>query len=218
MKIRYLGHAAFELTLESGTKVIFDPYTSGSFGGALACGPIKGEFDVAVVSHDHDDHACKGVLSRSKNVVNKAGTHKIAGIVVESVATFHDETKGSERGKNLVSVIEADGLRIAHLGDLGHSVTAKEYPLLERVDVMMIPVGGHFTIDATAAAQVVKALEPKIVIPMHYKTAKVDFPITPVENFTKLMDTVEQVGSSEIVVTKQSLPAKLKVVVLEAAN
>jgi len=90
--------------------------------------------------------------------------------------------------------------------------------LLEDLHWMMIPVGGHFTIDANAAAQVVKSFAPKIVIPMHYKTEKVDFPITPVENFTKLMDTVEQAGSSEIVVTKQSLPAKLKVVVLEAAN
>jgi L-ascorbate metabolism protein UlaG (beta-lactamase superfamily) len=218
MKIKYFGHAAFELTFESGMKIILDPYQSGSFGGALACGPIKGAFDAAVVSHDHEDHACKAVLSRSKHVVKTVGRHQIAGVVVESVAAFHDETKGTERGRNLVSVIEADGLRIAHLGDLGHTVTAKEYPLLEHVDVMMIPVGGHFTIDANAAAQVVKSFAPKIVIPMHYKTEKVDFPITPVENFTKLMDTVEQAGSSEIVVTKESLPAKLKVVVLEAAN
>jgi L-ascorbate metabolism protein UlaG (beta-lactamase superfamily) len=218
MKITYLGHAAFELTLESGTKVVFDPYTSGAFGGSLAYGPIAGQFDVAVVSHDHDDHACKGVLSRAKNVVNKAGRHSVGDMVIESVATFHDETKGSQRGKNLISVVEADGLRIAHLGDIGHAITAKEYPLLGGVDVMMIPVGGHFTIDASTAARIVKAFGPKIVIPMHYRTAKVDFPITPVENFTRLMDNVEQAGSSEIVVTKLSLPAKLKVVVLQAAN
>ena len=218
MKIKYFGHAAFELAFESGTKIVLDPYQSGSFGGAIACGPIKGGFDAAVVSHDHDDHACKGVLSRSKLVIKTAGRHEVAGVIVESAAAFHDDTKGSQRGKNLMSVIEADGLRIAHLGDLGHSIGAKEYPQLEGVDVMMIPVGGHFTIDAETAARVVKAFAPRIVIPMHYKTESVDFPIAPVEHFTKLMDTVEEAGSSEIVVTKATLPAKLTVVVMEAAN
>jgi len=217
MRIKYLGHAAFELTLESGTKIVFDPYESGAFG-TLNYGPIKGEFDVAIVSHDHDDHCCKNILSRVKTIVNKVGKFEIEGITVESVATFHDDRKGSQRGKNLISVVETEGLRIAHLGDLGHSITAKDFPMLKGVDVMMIPVGGHFTIDSRTAAQVVKAFDPRIVIPMHYLTPKVDLPITPVENFTKLMDNVEKAGESEIVVTRETLPAKLKVVVLEAAN
>jgi L-ascorbate metabolism protein UlaG (beta-lactamase superfamily) len=218
MKIRYLGHSAFELTLESGAKVVCDPYEAGSFGGALAYDPIKGEFDLAVVSHEHDDHRSKAVLSRSKNVVRSAGRHEAAGIVVESIASYHDDRRGSERGKNLISVIEADGMRIAHLGDLGHSISIKDYPLLKGVDVLMIPVGGHYTIDAATASAVAKALAPKVVIPMHYKTGKVDFPITTVENFTKLMDTVKKVGGSELVVTKATLPDKLTVVVLDPAN
>jgi L-ascorbate metabolism protein UlaG (beta-lactamase superfamily) len=217
MKIKYLGHAAFELALESGARIVFDPYTAGAFG-TLDYGPIDGEFNVAVVSHDHEDHTCRSIVSRVKKVVNKAGRVELEGMTIESVACFHDETKGSQRGKNLMSVIEADGLRIAHLGDLGHVIAAKDFPMLKGVDVMMIPVGGHFTIDAAGAAKVVKELEPKIVIPMHYKTPKVDFPITPVENFTKLMDNVEKADGSELVVTKGTLPAKTKVVVLQPAN
>lgn len=217
VKIRYLGHAAFELEIESGTCFVFDPYKAGAFG-TLDYAPIKGSYDLVIVSHDHEDHACTDVLKRSRRVVDEAGKVQVGIVAVESTAAFHDESKGSQRGKNLVSVVSAEGLRVAHLGDLGHAITAKDYPMLAGVDVLMIPVGGHFTIDAAAAARVVAELRPKIVIPMHFKTPEVDFPITPVENFTKLMDNVEQAGASEIVVTKGTLPAKTKVVVLEPAN
>jgi len=217
MIIKYLGHAAFELVLESGACIVFDPYQAGAFG-TLNYAPINKVYDVAVVSHDHEDHACAGVLSKAKRVVDRAGNVTAESIAVESAAAFHDASKGSQRGKNLVSVVRAEGLRIAHLGDLGHPITAKDYPVLVGVDVLMIPVGGHFTISAAEAAKVVGELKPKIVIPMHFKTPEVDFPITPVENFTKLMDNVERAGASEIVLTKETLPAKTKVVVLEPAN
>ena len=217
MKIKYLGHSAFELAVEGGTSIVFDPYTAGAFG-TLDYGPIDGQYDVAVVSHDHDDHTCRSIVSRAKKVVNKAGSAECGGVRFESVACFHDETKGSQRGKNLISVVEAEGLRVAHLGDLGHPISTKDCPVLAGVDILMIPVGGHFTIDASAAAKIAKELQPKIVIPMHYKTPKVDFPITPVENFTRLMDNVESTGTSEIEVTKETLPAKMKTIVLEPAN
>ncbi|HVO76346.1 MAG TPA: MBL fold metallo-hydrolase [Candidatus Bathyarchaeia archaeon] len=218
MKIRYLGHAAFELSLESGARIIFDPYTSGAFGGGFAYAPITGSYDVAVVSHDHDDHCCKGVLALAKKIINKSGSVLVDGASIKSVESFHDDAKGSKRGENLVTVVEAEGIRVAHLGDLGHAITAKQYPLLKGVDVLMIPVGGHFTIDAGVAAKIVKEFAPKITIPMHFKTPKVDFPIAPVENFTKLVDNVERTGVSEIVVTKATLPSRPKVVVLESAN
>jgi L-ascorbate metabolism protein UlaG (beta-lactamase superfamily) len=217
MEIKYLGHAAFELSLESGTHIVFDPYTAGAFG-TLDYEPIERDYDVAVVSHDHEDHSCREVLSRSKKVIGKSGKVTIEEITIESLKTYHDEAKGASRGGNLVSIVSAEGLRVVHLGDLGHPITAKDYPMLVGVDVLMIPVGGHFTIDAAAAANVVGELKPKIVIPMHYRTPQVDFPITPVENFTKLMDNVERAGASEIVLTKETLPGKMKVVVLDPAN
>ncbi|HEY5133241.1 MAG TPA: MBL fold metallo-hydrolase [Candidatus Krumholzibacteriaceae bacterium] len=218
MKIVYLGHSAFEIVLAGGMQIVFDPYTAGAFGGGLGYGPITGDFDIAVVSHEHEDHTSKDVLKRSKKIVAKTGRVVVPGAVIESVATYHDDENGAKRGKNLVSVLQADGLRVAHLGDLGHAMGAKDYPVLAGLDVLMIPVGGHFTIDADTAAKMAKGLHPKIVIPMHFKTPKVDFPITPVENFTKLMDNVENVGASEIEVTKGTLPAKMKVIVLQPAN
>jgi L-ascorbate metabolism protein UlaG (beta-lactamase superfamily) len=217
MKIKYFGHAAFELALENGKKLVFDPYKAGAFG-TLTYGAIEGTFDIAIVSHDHDDHSDAAILSRARKAVWKAGKVTLDGIPIESVSTFHDDRKGGARGKNLISIVEAEGLRVAHMGDLGHSVSAKDYPMLAGLDVLMIPVGGHFTIDAATAAGIVKELSPMIAIPMHYKTPKADFPIAPVEDFTKLMDNVETPGSSEIDVTKATLPAKPKVVVLTYAN
>ncbi len=217
MKLRYLGHAAFELVSEGGTKIVFDPYESGSYDGALKYGPISGRYDLAVVSHDHADHSDPDVKARAGNVVDGPGTFDFEGIRVVSMPTFHDESGGSERGKNLVSVVELDGMRIAHLGDLGHPLGAEELAALDAVDVLFIPVGGHFTIDATAAAALIAEVKPGIAVPMHFKTGKVDFPIAPVDEFTGLMENVETVGGSEFDVTKDEIPGATKVVVLEPA-
>jgi L-ascorbate metabolism protein UlaG (beta-lactamase superfamily) len=218
MNIVYFGHSAFGITLENGTRIVLDPYTAGGVGGGLGYGPIRGDFDVAIMSHDHEDHTSRDVLKRSKRIVKTDGGVDVGGAEIESIPVFHDEAKGAKRGKNLISIISAEGLRVAHLGDLGHEVTAKDIPLLAGLDVLMIPVGGYFTIDAATAAKIAKDLAPRIVLPMHYKTEKVDFPITPVENFTNLMDNVERPRSSEIVVSNVLLPAKTTVVVLEPAN
>ena len=217
MKIKYLGHAAFEIELVNGARFVIDPYTEGAFG-TLKYAPIEGNFDVAIVSHSHEDHVSRDVLSHSMKIINTAGKVTLGDVTIESLMTYHDAAKGSARGKNLISVVEVEGLRVAHLGDLGHRIAPKDFPMLMWLDVLMIPVGGHFTIDAVAAAALAKSFEPKIVIPMHYLTPKVDFPITRVEVFTKLMDTVEVADGSEIEVTKATLPKKMKVVVLQPAN
>jgi len=217
MKLRYLGHAAFELDLSDGRRVVFDPYESGSYDGALAYGPIEGPHDIAVVSHDHPDHRFEGVISRAAVVWDKAGETDIGGVRITSFPVFHDETDGSERGTNLISIVEADGVRVAHLGDLGHMITKADVPALEGVDVMIVPVGGYFTIDAATAKAIAEEFSPKIVVPMHYKTEKCGFPIAPVDDFTMLMGGFNEAGGSELDLTAESLPAGHKVLVLESA-
>ena len=217
MKIRYLGHAAFELVTEGGKKVVFDPYEAGSYDGALGYGPITGTYDLAVVSHDHPDHCCGDVTSKAGKVIDSAGSFDHEGVSIATYPTFHDETQGSERGKNLVTVLEADGLRIAHLGDLGHPLAEGDIPSLTGVDVLFVPVGGFFTIDAKVASETIAMIGPRLVIPMHFKTPKIGFPIASVENFTGMMENVEQSGGSEITVTKDNLPEGVKVVVLDPA-
>jgi len=218
MKIKYLGHASFVLELGDGRTIIFDPYESGAYNGALAYSPITGSFDVAVVSHEHADHRDTDVISRSKNVVEDTGEFEFDGIRIKSFSVFHDESEGRERGRNRISIVEADGLRVAHLGDLGHRLSDTEAANLKGVDVAFVPVGGHFTIGAEAARDVVIGIDPRIVIPMHFKTPKVDFPIKGVEDFVSLMDDVERIAGSEFVVNAKSLPEKTKVVVLDPAN
>lgn len=217
MKLRFLGHAAFEVTLADGKRIVFDPYESGSFGGALAYGPIEGEYDLAVVSHDHADHCCESVTSKARRVVDSAGEFDFEGIRIKTVPTFHDESKGSERGKNLISIIEAEDLRIAHLGDLGHPLSEVEERELEGIDVLLVPVGGYFTIDAETAARIVERLRPRMVVPMHFKTPKVDFPIEPVDRFVDLMDRVERAGGSEITLARETMPESGTVVLLDPA-
>jgi len=217
MKLRYLGHSAFELELADGRKVVFDPYESGSYDGALGYGPIAGPHDIAVVSHGHPDHRFEGVISQAGTVVDEAGEIDVDGIRITSIPTFHDESQGSERGANLISIIEADGMRIAHLGDLGHPVTKADAPALEGIDVMIVPVGGYFTIGGAVAKAIVDEFSPKVVVPMHYKTDKCGFPIAPVDEFTMLMGDFDEAGGSELDLTVGSLPAGPKVIVLDPA-
>lgn len=217
MRITYLGHAAFAVTLEDDRSIVFDPYESGAYDGALGYGPITGTFDIAVVSHDHADHCCDDVTTKAKHVVKSAGEHEIEGITITSIPTYHDESKGSERGANLISVVEAEGMRIAHLGDLGHPISADDVRALGSVDVVLVPVGGHFTIDAETAAVVVNAIGPKLVIPMHFKTEKINFPIQPVDKFADLFENVERTHGSEMDITKDTLPDERTVVVLDPA-
>lgn len=217
MKIRFLGHAAFELTLGNGKKIIFDPYESGAFNGAVKYSPIEGEYDVALVSHDHADHVCDEVITRCGKVHDTAGEFEDEDVRGTMIATYHDESEGSERGSNLVSIMEVDGMKLAHMGDLGHQPSEELYELLDGVDIMLIPVGGHFTIDDAAAEEIAGRVKPRILIPMHFKTDKVDFPLKTVDDFIDRMDNVERTGGSEITVTSDSLPGEMKVIVLEPA-
>jgi L-ascorbate metabolism protein UlaG (beta-lactamase superfamily) len=216
MRIKWLGHASFVLTSDSGTRVLTDPYRSGAFDGAVGYAPISEKVDVITVSHDHEDHYCVDGLPRGFETVSTAGEHKAAGVSITGIKTYHDSHQGKERGRNIIYMIEMDGIRVAHLGDLGHGLEADQIKALGRVDVLLIPVGGHFTIEPKEALQVVRALKPSVVIPMHFKTECLNFPVKPVEDFLSLAGKHERPGSCEIEVKKESLGGQ-RVVVLEHA-
>lgn len=217
MELEFLGHAAFKLTLDNGKVIVFDPYEAGSYDGALSYSPIRGRFDVAVVSHDHADHYDEEIVSGIDNVVESEGSFTFEDITVNTFPCYHDESEGSERGENLISIVQAGGRRIAHLGDLGHGITAEDIPDLKGVDLMLIPVGGHFTIDAAAADEIVERFEPKVVIPMHFKTGKVEFPIRPVDDFVGLRSDVIEKGESRLKLDDELFSGGRKTVVLEPA-
>jgi L-ascorbate metabolism protein UlaG (beta-lactamase superfamily) len=217
MKITWYGHAAFKILTGAGTRIIIDPYEHGAFGGALSYGKITDEADIVLTSHDHADHGnvrdIKGTFTR----INKAGVYEMKELKITAFPTFHDPFQGKERGANLLFLIEADDLRLVHMGDLGHILNDDTAQVVGSVDILLVPVGGFYTIDAHEASEVVNTLKPRIVIPMHFKTRKCDFPIAPVEEFTKGRTDVQTVNGAELEVTKESLPVSPRVMLLKYA-
>ncbi|MHB8111325.1 MAG: MBL fold metallo-hydrolase [Syntrophorhabdaceae bacterium] len=217
MNIKWYGHSAFLITTSQGTRIITDPYQSGAFGGALAYDKITDASDIVVSTHDHDDHNYTNDIKGTFALVNTEGTHTIKDVTIEGIAAFHDQTKGSERGRNVIYIISADDLRLAHLGDLGHTLDAGTIEKMGKIDVLLIPVGGFYTIDATEASTVMDQLRPSITIPMHFKTEKCDFPITPVDTFTAGKQNVEMAGKTSMEFSKASLPPRPVIIVLHHA-
>lgn len=217
MKIKWYGHSAFLITTENGTRIILDPYQSGAFGGALAYGKINEAADIVLSSHDHDDHNYVGDITGKFTLINRPGDHREAGIGIQGISTFHDRSGGRERGQNIIYIIEADGMRIAHLGDLGHVLDSVTVEQMGKVDVLLIPVGGFYTIDPEEASRIVNDVKPIASIPMHFKTEKCDFPIVPVEEFTKGKPDVQVAGKTEIELVKSTLASAQGIVVLRHA-
>ena len=214
MKVKWLGHSAFLLTSATGKKVLTDPYKSGSFNGAVGYGPISEKADVVISSHKHDDHYCLDGLPTGYECFTSTGEHEAAGIKIKGIKTYHDTSQGKERGSNVVFVIDIDGIKVCHLGDLGHTISREEAGAIGKVDVLLIPVGGFFTIGPKEAVEVMKSLEPSVTIPMHFKTDALDFPIKPVEDFLSLAGDYEKAGATEIEIDKDDLGGR-RIVVLD---
>jgi L-ascorbate metabolism protein UlaG (beta-lactamase superfamily) len=217
MKIKWYGHAGFKITTEKGVNIIIDPYEPGGFDGAISYGPIDEPADVVITSHDHADHNYVKGIKGSYKRIKESGEFEFQGVGIKTIPVFHDESRGKERGSNLISVIAADGLVVTHLGDLGHDLEPETLKKIGKADIVLMPVGGFFTIDAKMADKVRSALDPAITIPMHYKTAKCAFPIASVEDFTKDKKNVRVLKSSELDVQKATLPEERQIVVLQHA-
>lgn len=217
MKIKWYGHAAFKITTVNGVYIIIDPYQSGAFGGALSYGKITESADIVLTSHDHDDHNYREDIKGVYKHIHKEGVYNEKGIHIKAISCYHDPSKGKERGNNLIFVIDADGLRLAHMGDLGHTLTHEIIKEIGGIDILLLPVGGFYTIDAVEAEKVMQDINPKITIPMHFKTPKCDFPIDGVEIFTSNKRGVKTVDSAEIEITKEKLPKESEILVMQFA-
>jgi L-ascorbate metabolism protein UlaG (beta-lactamase superfamily) len=226
MDIRYLGHAAFLLTTETGrktTKIIMDPYEPGAFSGALGLGPIPDEADLVTVSHAHADHADAASLPGAPTVYREAGSFTVDGVTLRGIPTFHDSKQGQERGPNLVWAVCAESLCVCHLGDLGAVLDAGQVKSVGPIDVLLVPVGGTSTIDYVGAIKVIGMLKPRIAIPMHYRTPKVKLTLDYVENFLKELHEdrtkiVREMSGSDLLLTTKDLPKQgTEIVVLKPA-
>ncbi len=196
MEITFLGHSSFKIKGKDIT-LITDPYDEAMVNMKFP----KQDADIVTVSHHHNDHDKVDNVTNVKKIVDGPGEYEVAGVSIIGISSFHDDKKGAERGKNTIYVIEMEGLRILHLGDLGHVLPdTKE---IGNIDILMIPVGGTYTIDAKKAVEVYKQIGASIVIPMHYggELAKAEDFITEsglrVENLPKLVVKKDAINSEE---------------------
>lgn len=206
MEIYPLGHSSFRIKGKTAT-VVTDPYLKSS------------DADIVTVSHDHSDHNVLEKISGTPFVINGPGEYEIKGVTVVGVAMFHDGQNGAERGASTVYKINVDGINICHLGDLGHKLSDDQLNQVGNIDILLIPVGGTYTIDAKTASQVVAQLEPLIVVPMHYRRLGMDPKLAgelePVADFLKEMGAEGIVPASKLVISRDKLPETTTVVVLE---
>ena len=213
MLIRHIGHAEFLIETESGVRIVTDPYDA-------ACGyPLrKVTADAALVSHQHHDHNAVENLKGEPRIIDAAGEYTPEpGLKITAVRGFHDDAEGAKRGETLLFLIETEGLRVVHLGDLGCGLNEEQISILKAPDVLMIPVGGFYTIDAEQALGTADLLGARIILPMHYRTEyNSDWPIADQEGFLSLYDPAEICREAEALrITKGDLECQPKVVVFK---
>ncbi len=209
MDISWLGHSCFRIR-SSNAIVITDPY-SPSLGYSLG----KPTARIVTVSHQHSGHSYVQGIGGEPRLVIRPGEYEISGVLIIGIATFHDADRGRERGENTVYLMEVDEISVCHLGDLGHVLTTEQVEEIGNVDVLLLPVGGVSTINAPMAAEVVRQLEPKVVVPMHYKTSALSWELEPVGKFLKEMGVKEINSQPKLSLTKSSLPISTQVFLLD---
>lgn len=210
MEINYLGHSCFKITGKK-ISILTDPYDPEVVGKKMS----KQDADVVTISHSHSDH---NYLTALKNddylVLDSPGEYEVRESEFVGVEAFHDDKNGEERGKVTMFAFEVDGIKVAHLGDLGTELTSSQLDCLDGVDVLLIPVGGLKVIDAKMAVKVISQIEPKIVIPMHFgKIVKLDF--APVDDFLHEMGVTPE-PQEKLKIVKKDLPLELSVVLLKS--
>ena len=209
MDITWLGHSCFRIK-GSQAVIITDPYPPDlgySLGNPAA--------NIVTVSHQHPSHSYTQGIGGEPRLITGPGEYEISGILIIGIAAFHDAERGRKRGKNTVYLMEIDGITVCHLGDLGHVLTAEQIEEIDDVDVLLLPVGGVSTIDSPMAAEVIRQLEPKVVVPMHYKTQALNWELEPVEKFLKEMGMERVDSQPKLSLSRSNLPASTQVFLLD---
>ncbi len=215
MDITYFGHSSFRIKGKTAT-VVTDPYDPVDVGLKF---PKHIAADIVTVSHGHKDHAAVAQIEENPYVVRGPGEYEIKGVGIIGLSTYHDEEKGVKRVKNTIYRIEIDGVALVHLGDLGHTLSTDQVDALDGVGILMIPVGGVYTIDPATAVEVINELEPSIVIPMHYGRADLNQKefggLAQLSAFLKEIGKEDVAAQPKLSITRDKLPSEMQVVVLE---
>ncbi len=217
-KITWAGQACFQISVSNGkdheANIVIDP-----FDEKVGLKVPNFSADILLVSHNHADHNNVGAIKGGPFLIENPGEYEVKGVFVQGIDSFHDDSEGKERGKNTIYVIEAENMRFCHLGDFGQKqLTDEQLEKIDKVDILMIPVGGTFTIDSSEASKVIGQIEPKIVIPMHYALPKLKIELDGVEKFLKAMGKNAVEPQDKLVVKTSALPKEgaMEIVVLQA--
>ena len=222
LKLKYFGHAAFLLEVGE-TRFLMDPYDPN-----CGYGKLEVDADYITVSHEHMDHNYVAAAPGAKAIrglsADGLGWEEVSltlgGVEIFTVPVYHDDAAGKLRGRNAIFVFDTGDMRLVHLGDLGHLLSPEQLERLMPVDVLLIPVGGHFTIAGPEAWEIIDAMQPALVVPMHYRTdATRNWPIAPLEDFFKVMDgeVVQKQKDSNITISSDTLPQEMEIWIMKAA-
>lgn len=207
MYIKWLGHASFIIEI-AGKKLITDPFDSN-----LGYPVYDQNVDIVTVSHEHWDHNAADILKGDPIVIREPGVFELGEVTIKGIESFHDKNSGNDRGENTIYKISTENIDLVHLGDLGHLLNQQQIDLIGNTDILLLPVGGTFTIDADEAFAIVKQLHPRVVIPMHFNTPHLSFDLAPVEAFTAKFDKTVKLPFLEI--TSEDIKNNLEVIVLD---
>jgi len=208
MEITWFGHSCFRI---KGKEVLL---VTDPFADSIGYPSVNLTANIVTVSHGHPGHSYTDGVDGSPKVLTRPGEYEVGGVFITGISTFHDFEQGETRGKNIVYLMEIDEVRLCHLGDLGHLPSPRQMEDLGNVEVLFLPIGGISTIDARMAAEVVRLLSPKIVIPMHYGTEVATW-LEPSGKFLKEMGLGDVVPQPKLSVTRSNLPLETQVVVLD---
>ena len=209
MRIKWFGHSCFKITNDREVKIITDP-----FDNTVGYRAPNVHADIVTISHDHFDHNFIEVVEGEFELINKTGDFYVKDINIRGILSHHDKSEGKKRGMNIIYTFDIGGIKVCHLGDLGNILNEKQIEKIGGVDVLLIPVGGNFTLDARDAVEVVQQLKPSIIIPMHFKTTAIKFPLDSVEIFLEKMGGGEKLTTQVMEINKDNLNGGKKVYVL----
>lgn len=204
MKLEWIGHACFRLTAEDGTVVITDPYDE-----SVGIEMLPLEADLITMSHEHHDHNETRMLAGRPVIARGTQEASVGGVTARAVGSYHDGERGLRRGFNAIRIFDIDGLKVVHMGDQGCMPDDDVLAAIADADVMMIPAGGTYTVDAQGAKAIVERAKPRCVIPMHVKTKHCPYPITLVTPFLAAMGAQDAQAVREAVFTKERGPQGL---------
>lgn len=208
MYITWLGQSCFKIQGKE-TTLVTDPY---GLKHGLKLPKITAE--IVTVSHDHDDHNNAKAVLGQPFIISGPGEYEIKSVFIQGILSYHDKKEGKERGLNTIYLIELEGISIAHLGDLGHLLADKDLEKLEGVDILMIPVGGTYTLNAKEASETISQIEPRIIIPMHYKIPGLKLPIDSLNKFCQEMGVAQSAIQDRLRISLKELPQEETKVVL----